>query len=246
MSGTRQGVRVGLHRAEFMTPVSRRKLPGGQWGHMEDWTEYTKFVVGLLAIVDPFLIIPVFLGITEGRSAPERSRTILTITFTVTGVLLLSALAGEALLRIMGTSLASFRVGGGLIILLMAISMLHAKAGSLRQTPEEKRELESGTAGVVPLGIPLLAGPGAVSTVIIAMNRAETWEQRLLVILCILIVCILIWGVLRLAEPIGAALGKTGLNIISRLLGLVLAAIAIEIMSTGLRELFPALSQVRP
>lgn len=212
---------------------------------MQDWTEYTKFIVGLLAIVDPFLIIPVFLGITEGRSGAERARTTQTITFTVTSVLLLSALTGEAVLRIMGTSLASFRVGGGLIILLMAISMLHAQPGSLRQTPEERRELESGTAGVVPLGIPLLAGPGAVSTVIIAMNRAETWEQRTLVVLCILVVCAVIWAVLRLAEPIGSALGKTGLNVISRLLGLVLAAIAIEIMATGLRELFPALSQIR-
>lgn len=211
---------------------------------MQDWTEYTKFIVGLLAIVDPFLVIPVFLGITEGRSASERARTTLTITLTVMSVLLLSALAGEAVLRLMGTSLASFRVGGGLIILLMAISMLHAKPGSLRQTPEEKRELESGTSGVVPLGIPLLAGPGAVSTVIIAMNRAQSWEQRILIVWCILIVCLLIWVVLRLAEPIGAALGKTGLNIISRLLGLILAAIAIEIMSIGLRELFPALSQV--
>lgn len=212
---------------------------------MLEWTEYTKFVVGLLAIVDPFLAIPVFLSITEGRSPSERIRITRTIAFTVTSILLLSAVAGETILHFMGTSLASFRVGGGLIILLMAIAMLHAQPGSLRQTPEERKELESGgVLGIVPLGIPLLAGPGAISTVIIAMNRTETWHQKITVIFCILIVSFIVWAVLRLAGPIGNALGKTGLNIISRLLGLILAAIAIEIMAIGLKQLFPVLSQL--
>jgi multiple antibiotic resistance protein len=212
---------------------------------MHEWTEYTKFIIGLLAIVDPFLSIPIFLSITEGQSTAEKTKTVRTITLTVTSVLLISAFTGAAVLHLMGTSLASFRVGGGLIILLMALSMLHAQAGSLRQTPEERRELESGgVSGVVPLGIPLLAGPGAISTVILAMNRAVNWYQKGIVISCILIVCAIMWIVLRLAEPIGSALGRIGLNVISRLLGLVLAAIAIEIMANGLKELFPALSQM--
>jgi multiple antibiotic resistance protein len=209
---------------------------------MGDWTEYSRFLTALLAIMDPFMAIPVFLSLTEGRSPAERARTALIAAVTVTVVLLGTALAGESILRLMGTSLASFRVGGGLVLLLMAVAMLRAEAGAVRQTPEESQQaLGKAAVGAVPLGIPLLAGPGAISTVIIQMHRGGLVHKSL-VLLTILMACAIIWLTLRLAVPIGNRLGTIGLNIANRLLGLVLAAIAIEIMATGLRALFPVLA----
>ena len=110
----------------------------------------------------------------------------------------------------------------------------------MQQTPTEASEAERKTAvGVVPLGIPLMAGPGSISAVIIQMQRSDGWQHAALVIACILFVCLLLWISLRLAVPIGTRLGQTGVNIMNRLFGLLLAAVAVEIIANGLRALFP-------
>lgn len=210
---------------------------------MAPWTEYTRFIVALFAILTPFAAIPIYLGLTEGRSAAYRARTANAATFTVLCVLVLSAIAGDVVLRLAGTSLDSFRVGGGIVLLLMALSMLSAQVSRVQQTPGEKDEAEQrDEVGVVPLGLPLLAGPGSISAVIIEGQRSSSLWHQAAVIAVIVFVCLLLWGSLRLAAPIGARLGKTGLNILNRLFGLLLAAIAVEIIATGLKNLFPALT----
>lgn len=210
---------------------------------MEPWTEYTRFFIALFVILDPFAAVPIFLALTRSYSASERGRIANISALTVLLVLVVVALIGETLLQTMGTSLASFRVGGGIVLLLMAISMLNGQTGTVRTTPEEEAEAENRSAiAVVPLAIPLMAGPGSISTAIIQMQRSDTEFHGLLVILTIILVCVLLWLVLRLATIIGKALGQIGLNIINRLFGLILAAIAVEIMANGLRELFPALT----
>jgi len=210
---------------------------------MAPWTEYTRFIVALFAILTPFAAIPIYLGLTEGRSAAYRARTANAATFTVLCVLVLSAIAGDVVLRLAGTSLDSFRVGGGIVLLLMALSMLSAQVSRVQQTPGEKDEAESrDEVGVVPLGLPLLAGPGSISAVIIEGQRGSSLWHQAAVIAVIVFVCLLLWVSLRLAAPIGARLGKTGLNILNRLFGLLLAAIAVEIIATGLKNLFPALT----
>ncbi|MEK6775698.1 MAG: MarC family protein [bacterium] len=212
---------------------------------MLHWTEYTRIITTLLAVVDPFLAIPVFLSITRDYTERERRKTAIVVTFTVTVVLLCTALTGETILRWIGTSLASFMVGGGIVLLLMALSMLHATAGHVRQTPEEEMEMaEKSAAAIVPLGIPLLAGPGAISTVIIAMHRGSSWNHYLIVLCAIVIVCLVLWLMLHLALPIGTAMGTLGLNIANRILGLLLAAFSIEIIANGLKQLFPILSKL--
>lgn len=214
---------------------------------MEPWAEYTRFVIALLAILDPFLAIPLFLSLTAGRDRRERAHDALAATVTVTAVLLVAAFSGEALLTLMGTSLASFRVGGGIVLLLMALAMLRAEGDAVRHTPaDQEAALRKHAVGVVPLGIPILAGPGAISTVIIQMQRGEGGTHAALVTLCILLVGAVVWLMLRLAAPIGRALGTIGLNVANRLLGLILAAIAVEIMASGLRQLFPLLTAVPP
>ena len=210
---------------------------------MEHWTEYTRFFTALFVILDPFAAVPIFLVLTGNFNAPERGRIVNIAAVTVFLVLTAAALLGEPMLHSMGTSLASFRVGGGIVLLLMALAMLQARSDSLRTTASEKEEAEDKSSiAVVPLAIPLLAGPGAISTVIIEMHRSQADYHVLPVILVIGLVCLLLWLVLRLAAPIGKVLGHTGLNIVNRLFGLILAAIAIEIMANGLKALFPVLA----
>jgi multiple antibiotic resistance protein len=204
--------------------------------------EYLRFIVTLVAVLDPFLAIPIFLSAAAARGPASRRRLVNAVTVTVFVVLSGAAISGEALLAALGTSLPAFQVGGGLVLLLMALAMLNAQAGGVRQSKAEAEELESRDAsGVVPLAVPLLAGPGAISTTIVAAQEGDALNIAGLVV-CIALVCLLLWSILRVAEPIGSRLGTTGLNIATRLLGLLLAAIAIEMMAGGLKALLPGLA----
>ena len=203
---------------------------------------YLRFFVTLAAVLDPFLAVPIFLTLTAARGVGERARLVRVVAITVFAVLAGAALFGEQLLVLVGASLPAFRVGGGLVLLLMSLAMLNAQAGGVRQSRAEAAELESGElSGVVPLAIPLLAGPGAISTAIIAAQKGGA-AHLAAIIGCIAVVSALAWLILRAAPAIGARMGTTGLNIATRLLGLLLAALAIQTMAEGLRQLFPGLA----
>jgi multiple antibiotic resistance protein len=206
-------------------------------------TESIRFLVALVAIVDPIAVVPFFLDLTRGQTTAERRRIARTTGLAVGIVLVVAALSGEAILQLVGTSLAAFRVGGGIVILLMAISMLMAQTTPIRQTAEEARAAEdlAGVA-VVPIAIPLLAGPGAISAVVIQMDRGDGPLHAALVLASIAVVAASCWLTLRHAEQVGRAVGPIGLNVIVRLFGLVLAAIAVETIANGLRLLFPPLA----
>ena len=208
---------------------------------MSSLTEYLRFVVTLTAVVDPFLAVPFFLAFTSTYSAEDRGRLARVIALTVFFVLASAAFLGEALLHLIGASLPAFRVGGGLVLLLMALAMLNAQAGGVRQSQAEAHEFETGdVSGVVPLAVPLLAGPGAISTAIIAAERGGLAHQ-FAVIGCIAIVCLVSWAVLARAHAIATRLSLTGLNVATRILGLLLAAMAVQTMADGLKELLPGL-----
>ena len=210
---------------------------------MANPTEYLRFVVTLSAVVDPFLAVPFFIAFTATYSAQDRARLARIVALTVFVVLASATFLGEALLNLIGASLPAFRVGGGLVLLLMALAMLNAQAGGVRQSQAEAQEFEAGdVSGVVPLAIPLLAGPGAISTSIIAANNGGLAHQ-FAIIGCIAIVCVLSWAVLSRAHAIAARLSLTGLNIATRILGLLLAAMAVQTMAEGLKELLPGLAQ---
>jgi len=204
--------------------------------------EYLRFLVTLTAVLDPFLAVPIFVAVSAGMSRAQRARLAAAITVTVAAVLAGAAVFGEGLLRIMGASLPAFQVGGGLVLLLMALSMLNAEVGGVRQSEAEARELErGGVSPVVPLAVPLLAGPGAISSTIIAAQAGGAAHITAL-IGCVLLVCAVLWLVLSVAPAIGERMGITGLNVATRLFGLLLAAIAIQTMADGLRVLFPGLA----
>ena len=209
---------------------------------MTAYQEYLRFIATLTAVLDPFLAVPIFLGVTAERDPGSRQRLANAVVATVFAVLAGAAVFGEALLKFLGAGLPAFQVGGGLVLLLMALAMLNAQAGGMRQSHAEREQLESGElTGVVPLAVPLLAGPGAISTTIIAAQAGGV-AHNAGILGCIALVCALLWVVLRLADPVGQKLGTTGLNIATRLLGLLLAAIAIETMADGLKVLFPGLT----
>jgi len=204
--------------------------------------EYLRFVVTLTAVVDPFLAIPFFLSFTASHDDAARRRLARTVGLTVLIVLAMSAFVGEALLELIGASLPAFRVGGGLVLLLMALAMLNAQAGGVRQSKAEAAEMEEGElSGVVPLAIPLLAGPGAISTTIIAAEGGGI-AHRVLIVGCIAIVCAVVWLALRAAHRVAARMGTTGMNVATRILGLLLAAMAVQTMAVGLKQLFPGLA----
>jgi multiple antibiotic resistance protein len=203
--------------------------------------DYLRFVVTLTAVVDPFLAIPFFLTFAASHGDDARNRLARTVALTVFGVLAVAAFVGEALLDLIGASLPAFRVGGGLVLLLMALAMLNAQAGGVRQSKAEAAELEEGELqGVVPLAIPLLAGPGAISTAIIAAEGGRTAHQ-VVIVLCIAVVCVVVWLALRAAHTVAARMGTTGMNVATRILGLLLAAMAVQTMAVGLKALFPGL-----
>jgi len=206
------------------------------------YQDYLRFLVTLTAVLDPFLAVPIFLSVTAMGDERARRRLAGVVTLTVFLVLCGAAIFGERLLRLLGTSLPAFQAGGGLVLLLMALAMLNAQAGGMRQSRAEAEELESGAmSGVVPLAVPLLAGPGAISTTIIAAQAGGFGHISALVA-CVALVCFILWSILRAADAVGPRMGTTGLNIATRLLGLLLAAIAIETMALGLKTLFPGLN----
>jgi len=207
-----------------------------------DWTLLLKSGMGLLAILNPLGAVPLFLGLTTGQSRAARMRTARLATFAVVSILVAATWLGQPILDFFGVRIASFRVGGGILLLLMSISMLQARLSGAKQTEEEAAEAEGrDSVGVVPLGIPLLAGPGAISLAIVEA-QSEGPGVRLALTGMILLIGALIWLILRLSEPIGTVLGKTGINIVTRLMGLLLAAVAIEMIVTGLGALLPGLA----
>ena len=205
-----------------------------------------KPLVTLLAIVNPLAIVPFFIHYTQGFSAPQRQRTVLVASFSAFVVIAVSALLGLQILEFFGISLASFQVGGGLLLLISAMNMLNAQPAEAKpQTNEYEDGAEKAARGasiaVVPLTIPLLTGPATMSTVVIYAEKAKTFFQLGTLVGYGLVIGLATALCFSLADPISRVLGKTGINVMTRLMGLILAALAVEVMADGLGKLFPIL-----
>ncbi len=204
---------------------------------------YLKMFIGLLAIINPFGAVPLFISMTADENKMQRRKTVNLVAFGVTIILLVALFFGELLLQFFGITIDSFRVGGGILVLLMAISMLQAKTSSIRQTDEEADEsIEKESVAIVPLAMPLLAGPGAISTVILAAHKSTGIAHYSIIVFGILALSSIVWGVLRLSPWIAGHISATGINIFTRIMGLILAAIAVEFISNGIKGLFPVLA----
>ncbi|MBN8442468.1 MAG: NAAT family transporter [Thauera sp.] len=197
-----------------------------------------KAFITLLALINPFGAIPIFLSLTAHQTRLQVGRTINTAAIATAIVIAVSALFGQALLGVFGISIASLQVGGGVLLFLIALNMFNAEPGRARSTPEEEHEAaERSSIAVVPLTIPLLAGPGTMSSVIILSENARHWWQLALLVLIGAAIGGVVWATLRMAGPISRLAGQTGLNIMTRVMGLVLAALAVEFIANGVRTL---------
>jgi len=210
---------------------------------MNDWTESLKFLVALVSIANPIGAIPVFITLTSDEALSQRRKIASQTTLAFSGILLIILFVGEPLLAFFGITVDSFKTAGGIIILLMAIAMVHGQVSKVKQTKEESlHAADKDSVAIVPMGIPLLAGPGAISTVIVYSHHAASLAQKLILGAEILTVALLIWLCLNAAPYIAKLLGKTGMNIITRIMGLILAAIGVEFITHGLVGLLPGLA----
>lgn len=209
---------------------------------MLGWNEYAKILIAVLAVLDPLMAVLIFVDLTSNETRRKRARIALITSLSVAVLLVASTLTGEHVLRIFGISIDAFRIGGGLLLLLMAMSMLQARVVKVKQTPEELLEAEDKeTIAVVPLAIPLLAGPGSISMMIMSSQQSPDIQHKVILCGIVVFVAIAVYAILRLGNTIGKALGTTGINIAVRLMGLLLAAIGVEFIAEGLKGLFPNL-----
>jgi multiple antibiotic resistance protein len=197
------------------------------------WEFALMAVVSVLFVVDPLGAVPTYLVMTQNATPDQRRATAKRAALVATLVLVVFAAAGNAILRIFGLTMPAFQIAGGLILFLVALDMLRAQ----RPTQEEAGEIAEATKkediAITPLGIPMLAGPAALSTVATLMSRAESALEAVLVLGAIGLTGLVSYLTLRLAEPIHQALGRAGIHVLSRVLGLVLASIAVQFVLEG-------------
>lgn len=206
---------------------------------MLEWSEYMKIFTALLAVLNPWGVIPMFLALSGGSTHEERKYVAMIIGLSVATILSVTALLGELLLSFFGISVASFQVGGSILLLLTAIGMMY---GNKRDGDNVGAPADMKSIAVVPLSVPLLAGPGSISTVIIYAHLSPSWLHKGLIIACVLVVTLITWLILRAATRWGSFIGAIGLSIASRLMGLLLAAIAVEFFTRGIIKLLPGLA----
>lgn len=207
-----------------------------------DLSVYIKFFVGLFALVNPIGIIPVFISMTRDQIPAARHKTNLTANLSVAIILWTALFLGDGILHIFGISIDSFRIAGGILVVTIAMSMISGKLGEDKQNKQEKSETAiRESIGVVPLALPLMAGPGAISSTIVWSTRYNSWQNLLGFSLAIALFASCCWLLFRVAPLLVRALGQTGINVVTRIMGLLLMALGIEFMVTGIRALFPGL-----
>ncbi len=210
---------------------------------MSEWAYLFKTGVALFAIVNPIGNLPVFISATNQWSKRDKAHTANIVGITVFTVLAITTFFGNDILDFFSISIPSFQVGGGILILLMSINMMHGKQSHTRQTPEEAQTMADKSAiAIVPLSIPIYAGPGAISSVIISADKSVNFIHQTSLLIPIAVVSLLVWVTLRLSSNITQWLGTIGINIITRLMGLILAAMSVEFIAHGITGLFPSIA----
>jgi multiple antibiotic resistance protein len=211
---------------------------------LREWNEYVRLLVGLLALINPLTILPIFLGLVQGRTRQEKRQISMVASVTVLITLLSFTFLGGALLGLFAITIESFRIAGGILLLLTALEMMRAK--STARAGGEDTEVNVTSIGIVPLGIPLLAGPGAIVTTIVDATALPGIAHKLAVSVVVVLVAITVYVVLRLSAKAGTYMSPTAMTIFNRVMGLIIASIAIEFMLGGLAARFPILTQVAP
>src|SRR5216683_4437158 len=193
-------------------------------------------------VVDPMGVIPVFVAMTRDDSDEKRADVARRASVAAFAILTVFAVAGTFVFRVLGVTLGAFKVAGGILLLMTSIEMLRATQARTRIIPEEQQEgADKDDVAIFPLAIPLLAGPGAIATVTALMGRAGRTVFMVPVVLSVAVTCAASYAMLRAAVPISRLLGVTGLNVMNRVIGLIIGAIAVQFIFDGLKDTFPRL-----
>jgi multiple antibiotic resistance protein len=190
----------------------------------------------VLFIVDPIAVVPTYLVITQGQSVAQRRITARRACVAATVLLVTFAAVGRGIFELFGITMPAFRIAGGLILWLVAMDMLHGNRSTQESTAEITEATYKEDVALTPLAMPMLAGPGAISTVMVLSGQAQTAPQAIAVYSAILVTAFICWLTLRAAEPLVLKMGQTGIRVMTRIMGLLLAAIAVQFVITGVRE----------
>ena len=217
---------------------------------MELGVEIGKLLVALLVLINPFSALSIYLDLTQDHSTKEKRRIARTAALAVFIVIVVFALSGGILLKVLGISVGSFQVGGGILVLLIAISLMNGNDNPAKPKidpnseehhhAQQVRRNEKAIA-VVPIAIPITIGPGGISTVIIYSSAAKNYSDIALIIISGFLVSLICYLILIVAGRISKRLGTTGLTILNRIMGMMLAAISVEIIVAVLKSIFPQL-----
>lgn len=195
-------------------------------------------LTSIFFLVDPIAAVPTFLIITANADRQHRRRMARRAAWTCFGVLCSFAVAGTLIFRLFGITLPAFKIAGGLILLLIGIDMLQARRSKTKETPIETQEgADKEDAGIIPLGVPMLAGPGSISTVMVLMSGAPAWWYAIPILAAIAITAVSSYWTLAAADRVRDYLGETGIGILTRLMGLLLTAIAVQFILNGLTDI---------
>ena len=217
-------------------------MPDGM--ELREWNEYVRLAVGLLALINPLTVLPIFLGLVQGRPESEKRHISSVASITVLVTLLIFTYFGGALLDLFAITIDSFRIAGGILLLLTALEMMRAKAAA--RAGGEDTEVNITSVGIVPLGIPLLAGPGAIVTTIVDATALHSIAHKIAVSLVVALVALIVYFVLRLSAKADKYLSPTAMTVFNRVMGIIIASIAIEFILNGLAAKFPVLTQTAP
>jgi multiple antibiotic resistance protein len=190
----------------------------------------------VLFIVDPIAVVPTYLVITQGQTAAQRRATAWRACVAATVLLVTFAAVGRGIFEVFGITMPAFRIAGGLILWLVAMDMLHGNRSTQEGTAEITEATIKEDVALTPLAMPMLAGPGAISTVMVLAGQARTTPQTIAVYSSILITAFIAWITLRVGERLVVRMGQTGIRVMTRIMGLLLAAIAVQFVITGVRE----------
>lgn len=208
-----------------------------------EFGDFLKFYISLLVVCNPFSAIPAVLTFTRAKTMQEKKRTALVASFAVGVILLVSIWIGSPLLSFFDIRISAFQLAGGFVLFLLALSMLSAEDSPLTHDEEDKQQAKKkASIAVVPLAIPIIAGPGAISTAIVFNTNFPGISNLLIMTVCGLFVTVTLGACLYFATRLEKLIGYTGMNIMGRIGGLILAAIAVETMSKGMIGLFPGLA----
>lgn len=189
----------------------------------------------VLSIVDPIACVPTFLVLTADAGLRQRRHMAKRAAWTCFLVLSGFAMAGTLIFKMFGITLPAFRIAGGLIMIFIGFDMVQARRSPTKETPSETQQaMEKDDVSIVPLGVPMLAGPGSISTVIALMAQSTTWEHSVSILVAVALTALLAYWTLAAADRVGRRMGDTGIHILTRFMGLLLMAIAVQFILSGL------------